>query len=103
MILRMSAPVPAPGWFPDPSGAPQQRYFDGVRWTDNVAPYAPPRTAHAQPSAVASTAVAVSVGGGINHTLHLVLTVLTCGLWAPVWLLVAIFGGRGGGNATVVR
>ncbi|WP_074330018.1 DUF2510 domain-containing protein [Mycobacteroides abscessus] len=26
----MTAPVPAPGWFPDPSGAPQQRYFDGV-------------------------------------------------------------------------
>jgi hypothetical protein len=41
-----------PGWFPDPSGAPQLRYFDGQRWTDHVsfggqvatAPLAPPAT-----------------------------------------------------------
>ena len=24
----------APGWYPDPSGAPGQRYWDGVAWTD---------------------------------------------------------------------
>jgi hypothetical protein len=29
------APVP-PGWHPDPSGAPQWRYWDGYRWTDHV-------------------------------------------------------------------
>lgn len=29
---------------------------------------------------------------GPNHLLHLVLTVITCGLWAPVWIAVAIFG-----------
>jgi hypothetical protein len=23
------------GWYPDPSGAPAQRYFDGVSWTDH--------------------------------------------------------------------
>jgi len=26
----------------------------------------------------------------INHTLHLVLTVLTCGLWLAVWLYFAM-------------
>jgi hypothetical protein len=31
-----------PGWFPDPSGAPAQRYFDGQQWTENRAPAAPP-------------------------------------------------------------
>jgi len=29
----MGATSPAPGWYPDPSGAPGQRYFDGQQWT----------------------------------------------------------------------
>lgn len=24
-----------------------------------------------------------------NHTFHLIATVLTCGLWAPIWILLA--------------
>ena len=28
---------PAPGWYPDPSGAPYQRYWDGVAWTAQTA------------------------------------------------------------------
>lgn len=31
-------PLPPPGWYPDPNGAPAQRYFDGTRWTDQLAP-----------------------------------------------------------------
>lgn len=27
-----------PGWYPDPAGAPLQRYFDGKQWTDQLAP-----------------------------------------------------------------
>jgi TM2 domain-containing membrane protein YozV len=30
-------PLPAPGWYPDPEGAPGQRYFDGAGWTDHRA------------------------------------------------------------------
>ncbi len=30
----MGAPRTPPGWYPDPSGAPQQRYFDGTHWTE---------------------------------------------------------------------
>lgn len=26
----------------------------------------------------------------VNHVLHLILTLLTCGLWAPVWITMAI-------------
>lgn len=44
-------------------------------------------------SSSASMAVMVSGGGqGVNHILHLLLTVFTFGLWAPIWLLVAICG-----------
>ncbi|HEY9267581.1 MAG TPA: DUF2510 domain-containing protein, partial [Mycobacterium sp.] len=60
------------GWFPDPSGQPGQRYFDGQRWTQHFVPTPP-----SMPPP--SVAVAVSSGGGPNHALHLVLTVLTCG------------------------
>lgn len=28
----------APGWYPDPAGTPQRRYFDGTAWTDHYAP-----------------------------------------------------------------
>ena len=29
-----------------------------------------------------------------NHILHLILTILTFGIWAIVWLMVAAFGGE---------
>ncbi|APE36860.1 hypothetical protein BOX37_26305 [Nocardia mangyaensis] len=32
----------------------------------------------------------LAVRRGPNHGLHLVLTLITCGLWAPVWILVVI-------------
>jgi hypothetical protein len=32
--------IPA-GWYPDPSGAPQSRYWDGESWTDQVGPALP--------------------------------------------------------------
>jgi len=32
-------------------------------------------------------------GKPVNHTLHLIITLLTVGLWAPVWIALAIFGG----------
>lgn len=31
---------------------------------------------------------------GVNHALHGTLTVLTCGLWAPVWIALAIMNPR---------
>jgi hypothetical protein len=37
---------PAAGWYPDPSGAPNRRYWDGQSWTDHFADgaWAPPLT-----------------------------------------------------------
>lgn len=79
--------MPAPGWYPDPGGQPGQRYHDGRRWTQHFVP-TPPGT-----PAPPAVAVAVAAGGGANHALHAVLTLLTCGLWLPIWFLVALFGG----------
>ncbi len=70
---------PAPGWYPDPSGNPGQRYYDGAQWTDQ---HAPP--AMRQPTAVVE---------GPNHALHGILTLFTfwlCGGWGWIWLIVAI-------------
>ncbi len=29
-------------------------------------------------------------GGGVNHTIHAILTLFTCGFWAPVWILLIL-------------
>jgi len=34
--------LPPPGWYPEPSGAEGQRWWDGTRWTDYATPLAPP-------------------------------------------------------------
>ena len=42
------------GWYPDPSGSGQQRYWDGTQWTEHYAPgagYAQPVPGYAQPKA----------------------------------------------------
>jgi Protein of unknown function (DUF2510) len=31
-----STTLPAPGWYADPSGHGQMRWYDGARWTDAV-------------------------------------------------------------------
>jgi hypothetical protein len=36
MPAQATVAVPA-AWYPDPTGRHQQRYWDGARWTDNVA------------------------------------------------------------------
>jgi hypothetical protein len=92
------------GWFPDPTGQPGQRYYDGQRWTQHFAPPPAPYPYAGQPIVQGgcylppppyppqSVAVAMSNGGGPNHALHAVLTFFTCGMWLPVWILIAIFG-----------
>jgi hypothetical protein len=42
--------------------------------------------------------MAVSSGDGPNHALHAVLAFLTCGLWLPIWILVAFLGGSSGSS-----
>ncbi len=77
------------------------RYFDGAQWTENRAPM-PRRPNQQQPPAqpiivnqqfAPQSPHVVVYNSGTNHALHLILTVLTCGLWLPVWIIVAIFNG----------
>jgi hypothetical protein len=76
--MSYPAPEPQPGWYPDPSGGPGQRYFDGHQWT---IPAPPPIIINNNIVAPASRP---------NTALHLALTVFTCGMWLPVWLIIAL-------------
>jgi Protein of unknown function (DUF2510) len=92
--------LPPAGWYPNPSGAPGQRFFDGRDWTAHHRA-APPQPMGAPPHPAASpqplpmqTSVVVT---GPNHALHAVLTLLTfwaCGGWAWIWLIVALSNRR---------
>jgi Protein of unknown function (DUF2510) len=90
----MTAPA---GWYPDPSGLAGQRYFDGEVWTQHFTPTPPVVSTSA-------TAVAVAIGGGGGgsmHALHAILTLLTCGMWLPVWLIFAIIDAFNNKSPTV--
>jgi TM2 domain/Protein of unknown function (DUF2510) len=39
-----------PGWYPDPTGAPQSRYWDGIGWTDQYGPALAVRTPIVSPA-----------------------------------------------------
>jgi hypothetical protein len=87
--------LPPAGWYPNPSGAPGQRYFDGRAWTAHhrAAPPQPVAPPAPQPLPM-QTSVVIT---GPNHALHAVLTLLTfwaCGGWAWIWLIVAVSNRR---------
>jgi hypothetical protein len=111
---NMTSPQAAPGWYPDPNGGPEQRYWDGQQWqappavqaSSAVAPYAYGGAGygvdqHGRPLSDKSRLVAgllqVFLGGlGIGRfylgystigALQIVATVFTCGIGA-VWPLI---------------
>ena len=59
MSTPSSTPIPA-GWYPDPAGSFQQRWWTGQSWTNDFAQYRPTlvHAAPAQPSPAAATVVA---------------------------------------------
>lgn len=86
-----TGPPPAPGWYPD-ARAGMQRYWNGTAWTGDVAPLPPVQAA---PVVVQTPRPKKFVTRGVSqteHLMHLVLTVLTCGFWLPVWLLRMLAG-----------
>lgn len=71
-----------PGWYP--AGPGMLRYWNGQGWTSHTAPAAPP----------VPVVVVAAAPSGPNHILHLLLTVLTFGMWLPVWIVVAVAATR---------
>jgi TM2 domain-containing membrane protein YozV len=53
---QLPPPLPQPGWYPDPSGAATQRYFDGTSWTDQLAPLSAFAAQGTQPPAKSAVA-----------------------------------------------
>jgi hypothetical protein len=109
---------PAAGWYPDPNagGSNNMRYWDGSTWTHQIkegltevnttrrsADERKAMLAQQLQSAVArglriesqSDYQAVLVEGKpVNHTLHAIITIFSCGLWGIVWIIMAITGGE---------
>lgn len=101
------------GWYDD--GAGRQRWWDGAQWTEHYAPQqqtqavaqVAPQYAAIQSTSMAQTVASYvhagwrveSQGAGYavvvwgnrpNHILHLILTLVTFGFWAIVWLIIGI-------------
>lgn len=72
------------GWYPHPTMAATQQYWDGENWTANIAPGSP-----------SSQAVVVNAQGKAyktSHGFHLIMSIITLGMWAIfVWLPIGIY------------
>ena len=86
--VAASSPAATPaGWYPD-SGSGRTRWWDGAKWTEQYAP--PQAPVAASPAPVQVVTVVGAREKRVNHALHLILTILTAGLWLPVWIILAI-------------
>ncbi|WP_202798170.1 DUF2510 domain-containing protein [Hoyosella subflava] len=95
-------PTSAPaGWYPDARDRTIQRWWDGQGWTAHIAPlvaqpaagyyppYSPPPI-YINNMASSSSPVMVNYQRPVNHLLHFILTILTFGLWLPIWIIVTV-------------
>jgi hypothetical protein len=65
----MTAPLPLPGWYPDPSGAPGQRYFDGKDWTEDQVAVPPAASGNMSRRDADWSAIARGAGRWVSHPL----------------------------------
>ncbi|WP_293785430.1 hypothetical protein [uncultured Aeromicrobium sp.] len=78
---------------PDPNPSPEP--VDDAKRRANLAQAIAVHVAQGRRVESQSDFQAVLVQGKpINHTLHLILTIVTCSLWGLVWAGLAIFGGE---------
>ncbi len=81
---RTAALPPAPaGWHPDPQSPGILRYWDGTGWTEHRAAGGPQATAVVYNNVTATSS-------GSDAGMHLILTIFTCGMWLPIWILIEI-------------
>jgi hypothetical protein len=83
-----------PGWYAD--AANTVRWWDGRGWTHHVQP-AGPQHLPVQPFALPLQQQPVFVNTSrpvrfykTSHGFHLIMSVVTLGLWLPVWAIMAI-------------
>ena len=67
-----------PGWYPDQAG--MIRWWDGAQWTE-----------HVQPAPTQQVIVQSRKPYKTSHAFHLIMTLVTFGLWLPVWVIVGIY------------
>ena len=101
-----SATTVAAGWYADPSGAAQERYWDGRAWTEHVRPVAGRRLAPAYappppivpPPPVAATGNGFSIAGIVFGILAFLVLPIVFG---PIGLILGAVGkGKGESKAT---
>lgn len=108
----MTAAAPPPGWYPDPSGMPRQRYFNGADWVDEYTFIADQLSYEDREQRLdAAVASAVEQGARVksrtrfqavliysdassdwlhDNVLHAIITIFSCGTWLPIWLLILV-------------
>ena len=107
-------PGVAPGWYPDPAGAPLQRWWDGAGWSAHTAPGAPtfgqfsaPGYSQVQVPYGSTTVVVVSPGKSVGVALLLTFFFGPLGMFystvsgALIMLGVLIVGGFVAGVLTL--
>ena len=65
--------TPPAGWFPDPSGQPMLRYWDGAAWTEQFAPMSAPPLA---PGLVGAPVAVDATGRPVSPSSRLAATLL---------------------------
>jgi len=88
------APLPptdaqaSPGWYPYGDGT--TRWWTGVNWVaSSILQDNGPRPAASEPQPRMAFVVPPQ-RAPMNHTFHLIMSLITLGLWLPVWALIAV-------------
>lgn len=83
-----------PGWYDDGTG--RYRWWDGNMWTNHYADQQqaqqPAQVVAVQPQYVPQQIVVNRQKVyKTSHGFHLIMSIITFGLWLPVWLIVGIY------------
>src|SRR5688500_17736240 len=82
--------VPEPGWYPDPAGKHEHRYWDGTQWSDQVSDAGKTST-DAMPEGGVAAPTDGGGGGGLAKVLLIGLGVVVAAVVA--FALVQVLGG----------